>query len=454
MTQQAIATVSPWSGAEVDTEAWLGPVFRNEELAGLRLAIGGRVIALLVIAVLLFTIEVPAVFYFYFLLAALLVIGFGYYAIAVSKYDRPWHAYVLVFLDFALLSYALILPNPFSPFEFPLQVEGRSGNFIYFFVLITFVAYSFRPRLMIWAGLSGALCWGAGVLWIWSRPETVTEVPAPVTTESILRTILDPHFFDLPARLQELVVLLLVAGLWALVVHRSRRLVTRQAQVARERANLSRYFPPNIVEELARSDEPFAAVREQPVVVMFVDIVGFTRLSEALSAERVIEFLRAYHAILERTIFEHDGTLDKFLGDGVMATFGTPNVGSRDAANALTCARAITAAIELWNAGRLENDLTPVRVSIGIHYGPVILGELGSERRLEFAVLGDTVNVASRLEQLTRTLGCRIAVSDDAMSATREQTENMDEIGRGFRDMGPQSLRGRAQSITVWGANA
>ncbi len=77
MTQQAIATVSPWSGAEVDSEAWLGPVFRNEELAGLRLAIGGRVIALLVIAVLLFAIEVPAVFYFYFLLAALLVIGFG-----------------------------------------------------------------------------------------------------------------------------------------------------------------------------------------------------------------------------------------------------------------------------------------------------------------------------------------------------------------------------------------
>jgi adenylate cyclase len=84
----------------------------------------------------------------------------------------------------------------------------------------------------------------------------------------------------------------------------------------------------------------------------------------------------------------------------------------------------------------------------------VILGDLGSERRLEFAILGDTVNVASRLEQLTRTLGCRIAVSDDVMSAMREQTENVDEIGRSFRDMGPQSLRGRAQSITVWGANA
>ncbi len=186
---------------------------------------------------------------------------------------------------------------------------------------------------------------------------------------------------------------------------------------------------------------------------MFVDIVGFTRLSEALSAERVIEFLRAYHAILERTIFEHDGTLDKFLGDGVMATFGTPNVGPRDAANALTCAGAITAAIDLWNAGRLENDLAPIRVSIGIHYGPVILGDLGSERRLEFAILGDTVNVASRLEQLTRTLGCRIAVSDDVMSAMREQTENVDEIARSFRNMGPQSLHGRTQSITVWGAN-
>ena len=269
---------------------------------------------------------------------------------------------------------------------------------------------------MIWAGLSGALCWGAGVLWIWSRPETVTEVPAPVTTESILRTILDPYFFDLPVRLQELVVLLLVAGLLAVVVRRSRRLVTRQAQRRANAPTSHAISRPISSRELAGSDEPFAVVREQPVVVMFVDIVGFTRLSEGLSAERVIEILRAYHEILERTIFEHDGTLDKFLGDGVMATFGTPNVGPRDAANALTCARAITAAIDSWNAGRSENDLAPICVSIGIHYGPVIMGDLGSERRLEFAVLGDTVNVASRLEQLTRTLGCQIAVSGDAMS--------------------------------------
>ena len=82
------------------------------------------------------------------------------------------------------------------------------------------------------------------------------------------------------------------------------------------------------------------------------------------------------------------------------------------------------------------------------------MGDLGSERRLEFAIVGDTVNVASRIEALTRTLGCRIAVSDDAMSAMREQTNNADDISRSFRDMGPQTLHGRAQSITVWGADA
>ena len=101
-------------------------------------------------------------------------------------------------------------------------------------------------------------------------------------------------------------------------------------------------------------------------------------------------------------MFAHGGTLDKFIGDSVMATFGTPQPGPRDAAHALACARAMLASLGVWNSERTARGEMALRAGIGLHFGPVVLGDIGDERRLEFAVLGDTVNTASRLEGLTR----------------------------------------------------
>ncbi|MBT6204287.1 MAG: adenylate/guanylate cyclase domain-containing protein [Alphaproteobacteria bacterium] len=184
---------------------------------------------------------------------------------------------------------------------------------------------------------------------------------------------------------------------------------------------------------------------------MFVDIVGFTRMAEQQTPEAVVTLLRAFHSRLEARVFEHQGTLDKFLGDGLMATFGTPEPGPHDAANAMRCSLDMLADIEAWNVERQEAAEDPIRISIGIHYGSIVLGDIGSERRLEYAVLGDTVNVASRLEVLTRELSVRLAVSDALACAL----DNDDQpTGRqalaGLINAGPQHLRGRDQPIAVW----
>ena len=272
----------------------------------------------------------------------------------------------------------------------------------------------------------------------------------------LLAFYLRPHFVDVEARIQDMIVILLFASVLALVVWRSRRLVMRQIAVARERANLARYFPPTVVDRLARQDKPLGAVRAQPVAVMFVDIVAFTEFAEASEPERVVETLRAYHARVERAIFVHGGTLDKFLGDGVMATFGTPDAGPRDAVNALATAAAIRRDMAAWNETRREAGEAPVAVAIGLHYGEVVLGDIGSERRLELAVLGDVVNVASRLEELTRTLGCRAALSGDVVEAARRQDPAAAEsLLADFREGAPQALRGRATEagLQVEGSN-
>jgi adenylate cyclase len=302
---------------------------------------------------------------------------------------------------------------------------------------------------MIWAGLAGALAWSA---WVWAlvvQPGSVTPFGHDdVSAEQALVLHLDPRFVDTGVWQQDVIVLLLAAGVLSLAAWRGRRLVQRQAEAERQRANLARHFSPNMVDELASSDEPLGAVRSQPVAVLFADIVGFTQVSEALPPERVIELLREFHGRMSQAVFEHDGTLDKYIGDAIMATFGTPLMGARDATRAIASARSMIAQMDAWNRDRWAEGHTPIRVSIGIHYGAAVLGDIGSERRLEFAVVGDTVNVASRLEGLTRNLGVDIAVSDDLVRQVRE--ENGAEVLEGFVQALPQGLRNRETPIDVW----
>ena len=216
--------------------------------------------------------------------------------------------------------------------------------------------------------------------------------------------------------------------------------------VGSERANLARHFAPTMVDEIASHDRMLEVVQRQDVAVMFADVVGFTRLAEQLAPEATVAVLRGLHRRIEKAVFDHDGTLDKFLGDGAMATFGTPRAGPRDAANALGAARAALDAVDKWNAKRAARGAAPVRLSVGLHYGSVVLGDLGSDRRLEYAVIGDTVNVAARIEHLTRELDARIALSDALVKQARDQGADL----AGLEAVGAHDLRGRNESVVLW----
>ena len=132
----------------------------------------------------------------------------------------------------------------------------------------------------------------------------------------------------------------------ALAVRRSNALLISHAGIERERTNLARYFSPNVVEQLSRNDEPLKQVRTQNVAVLFADIVDFTAYADGRSPMEVIGTLRHFHERMEREVFRHGGTLDKYLGDGLMATFGTPFTSDSDAVNALRCAQAMIGSID------------------------------------------------------------------------------------------------------------
>ena len=428
----------------------LEQAFRAEELAGLRLAARARLMALVVVAVWLFVWTKPERTYILeLLLVVFAAIGIAHYRLRRRYPDWSWLGYVFVALDFALLAFATLGLDLLIDTQWPPQMGLRNGTFVYFFIFLAFLALSQAPRLMIWAGLSGAAAWSAVVWAIVIQPGSVTPFGHEhASAAEALAHHLDPRFVDTGVWQQDVIVLLLASGVLAIAAWRGRRLVQRQADAERQRGNLARYFSPNMVDELARRDEPLDLVRHQPVAVLFADIVGFTEVCEALAPETVIGLLREFQDRMSQAVFEQDGTVDKFIGDAIMATFGTPLMGARDATRAVASARSMIAQIDAWNRQRWAEGHPPVRVGIGIHYGPAVLGDIGSERRLEFAVVGDTVNVASRLEGLTRNLGVDIAVSDDLARQVRE--EGGAEALEGFVRALPQVLRNRESPIAVW----
>ena len=146
--------------------------------------------------------------------------------------------------------------------------------------------------------------------------------------------------------------------------------------------------------------------------VMFADIRNFTAMSEKLAPREVLQFLNDYLGCMINVIVEHNGIIDKFIGDGILAVFGAPLRSDKHAADALSAALAMDQALAGLNRERKEKKLKPIAVGVGLHSGPVIAGNIGNSSKLEYTVLGDTVNLASRIEGLTKVYRSSILISD------------------------------------------
>jgi adenylate cyclase len=439
------------------TRSGLDAAFLGEERRGIRLATLARLGALAVIALWL-VIRTPEFRVLYHLgyLVLFALLGLGLLFVSTTAAYRPWMKFAFALLETCLLWPALYLPNPLWPEAWPVQLLMRDPSVVYFFVLLGGAALSFSPGLMLWSGGVAAASVVAGVYWTASLPGSTTWTGSMADSglgraEHIAR-FLDPNFVDVPAQIGAAIVLLVVAATLAVVVWRSRRMVRQQVRLETARANLARHFSPNMVDELAASENPLGEVRRQVVAVLFADIFGFTRLCETLAADKLIELLQQFHHRVEHAVFDAHGTIDKYIGDGVMATFGTPRVGERDATNAVSAALTLLRLIDEWNRGRRSIDDPPLRIGIGIHYGPVVLGNVGGGRLLEFSAFGDTVNVASRLQALTRDLDTGVVVSDDVMQ--RLQAESGDLPEAAFTKLEAVPLRGREQPLTIWSCPA
>ncbi len=199
-------------------------------------------------------------------------------------------------------------------------------------------------------------------------------------------------------RERDLDVLTTLANYAAVAVERIR--YARKAEVERQaRSRLERYHSPSVIEEVLRGgDEGMRKLQSAEATVLFADLVGFTAFAENAQPERVAESIDAFLDLSVEAIFRAGGTLDKFIGDCVMAFFGAPVAQPDHAVRGVRAAVEIQAGLAAWNARRAAEGLPGFKARVALNSGPVVVGDIGSARRVDYTVLGNTVNVASRLE--------------------------------------------------------
>jgi adenylate cyclase len=281
------------------------------------------------------------------------------------------------------------------------------------------------------------------------RAEVRTIIVSAYGDMQNLRTAMNRGAFDFVTKPVDLNDLEITVRKTIDDIARLRDIDGRRKAAERARGNLARYFSPNFAAMLADRDEWLGAVRRQTVAVLFADIVGFTRMSEVMPPEAVVAMLRQLHDRMTAQIFACNGSIEKYAGDEIFAVFGIPEAGPNDAAHALNCAVRMLDALADWNRERTTAGEPPLALGI-INYGPAVFGDIGSEQSLAFSVIGDTVNTASRLQGLTRTLQTPLVVSDAVVAAAKASgyVKALAALPH-LHDRGARELRGRTALVNT-----
>lgn len=366
-------------------------------------------------------------------IAGYVVLGLAALWIVASRNFRPWMAWLFSTVDVALLLLSLdaVMANTAMPGYYlaAAPVLWLAPAILAFGVL------RYNPLLQIY--MTALALGGLGLIVLLHMPElgmSAGDVPGHL-----------PRLFSAPPNMMRFVMLALYGAVLVAAAIRARRLLARAIAEGTRRANLMRYLPAQVAEGLATiSTADMMRGRRQHGAVLFADIRGFTARAEAMDPAALGAFLSEFRRDVREAVERNSGIVDKYIGDAVMAVFGVPRSTGKDARNALAAARDILAGLDKFNAA--HRDEAPVALAIGVHWGEMFVGGIGDEQRLEFSVLGDTVNIAARLQEQAKHGGYALVVSKDLLNAADE-----DPSAGGWHALPPQILRGRQHATEMFG---
>lgn len=288
----------------------------------------------------------------------------------------------------------------------PASFYLKAPTLLYVFVFIALRALRFDARYVVLAGVVAALGWSALVVYALATPPGMSMITRDYIHYMTSNSILIGAEFD------KVISILVVTAIVAVSLRRARGLLERAVRGDVATSDLSRFFAPEVARRITRDAEPVRAgegeIREATIV--YVDLRGFSTLAAGWPPATTMRVLAAYQGVVVPLVTAHGGSVDKFLGDGVLATFGATEANSRHAADALTAIMAIVVALDNLRVEIEVGDARPLRFGVAAASGPVVCGAVGIEGRLEYTVIGAPVNLAAKLEKHTKTENCRALV--------------------------------------------
>ncbi len=326
-----------------------------------------------------------------------------------------WFLYLSIVADMTLLM--TLIWSFHLEYQQPAPFYLKAPTLLYVFIFITIRTLRFEARYVVVAGLTAAFGWVVLLGYaVWS-------VGGDMTITRNYVTYLTSNSILLGAEFDKIISILTVTGILALALWRGRNVLAVGASDHAAAEGLSRFFAPEIADQIKQSDNPIKAGdgEARQAAILMTDIRGFTIMAQDLEPAETVRLLGEYQATLVPVIQRNGGTVDKFLGDGILATFGASRPSETYAADALRAARECAAAAAGWSARKQAEGMPEIRVGAAVAAGRVIFGAVGDESRLEYTVIGDPVNLAAKLEKHTRVENCRALTTQYAFDTAVTQ---------------------------------
>jgi adenylate cyclase len=353
--------------------------------------------------------------------------------LALKRKLPDWMLYLSSVVDIVLL--LGLIWSFHLQYEQPPSFYLKAPTLLYLFIFIAIRALHFDPRFVISTGVSAAIGWALMVVYV----VTIDPSDSMITRDYV--EYMTSNSILIGAEFDKIISILMVTGVLALALHRARNLLIESVIEGSAARDLSRFVPQEIAQKVTRSEEGAITGKGEvsECTILFTDIEDFTKISETLAPEKLIEALNHYFSLIAGPITEHGGVISQFQGDAVLATFNVPKPDNEHASNAVRAALDIQSVLDGVEFG----DGIHFNTRIGINTGPVVGGLVGSGDRVGYTVHGNNVNLTARLEQLNKDYGTRIIVAGSTRAMIAEGSY-------AFRELGEVSVRGLNRPVRIY----
>lgn len=347
-------------------------------------------------------------------------------ALAYRRRLRTWVLGLSIALDMALLM-GLIWSFHIE-YGQPPSFYLKAPTLLYVFIFIALRALRFDPRFVLAAGLAAAAGWAAllGYAIMYSGP-----MDQAITRDYIV--YLTSNHILIGGEIDKMLSILTVTAILTAALARGRRLLVTAVNERAVARDMARFFSPDVARRIRRADRRIHAGQGEAreAAILMVDLRGFTPFAATLMPDQVIGLLADYQARMVPVIQQAGGSIDKFLGDGIMATFGAVEPSATALADGLRAVDAVLAAAGQWHAERTAGGLPVLTVNCALAGGRVVFGAVGHDSRLEYTVVGDAVNLAAKLEKHNRRAGSAALTTAECFAAA---------VAQGFRPVRQPSI--------------